>query len=212
VNAHSVWPVDPGVIGLFLLAVTLIELTPGPNMSWLAVLAATRGRGAGLAAVAGVTAGLAVYMLAAAFGVGAIFVREPALYQALRWAGVAYLVWLAIEAWTSAGAVPSGVAAPSADFGRAALRGFAANVLNPKAAVFYVTLLPTFIRPDHAGPVTQALVLGAAHLAVALAVHTGIVLAAARASAFAASRRAGRVGAIAIGLVAVWMLWETRSR
>lgn len=212
---HAAWPVDPGVVGPFLLAVLLIELTPGPNMSWLAVLAATRGRAVGLAAVAGVTAGLAVYMIAAALGVGEIVVRAPALYQALRWAGVGYLLWLAWEAWTqvNAGARAGGNGAPAArsDLRAAALRGFAANVLNPKAAVFYVTLLPTFMRPDHADPAAQALVLGSVHLAIALAVHLAIVAAAARAQSLAQSRIAGRLAAVAIAGIALWMLWETGS-
>lgn len=207
---HAAWPVDPGVVGPFLIAVLLIELTPGPNMSWLAVLAATRGRAAGLAAVAGVTAGLAVYMIAAALGVGEVVLRAPAIYQALRWAGVAYLLWLAWEAWTSAAHVRAAEgASASADLRAAALRGFAANVLNPKAAVFYVTLLPTFMRPDHADPVAQALLLGSVHLAVAVVVHLTIVAAAARAQALARSRIAGRLAALAIAGIALWMLWET---
>lgn len=207
---HAAWPVDPGVIGPFLLAVLLIELTPGPNMSWLAVLAATRGRAVGLAAVTGVTAGLAVYMVAAALGVGEVVLRAPALYQALRWAGVGYLLWLAWEAWTSAdGGAQTPAKIGSADLRQAALRGFAANILNPKAAVFYVTLLPTFMRPDHADPVAQALLLGSVHLGVAIAVHLTIVAAAARARALAQSRLAGRLASVAIAAIAIWMLWET---
>lgn len=57
---HAAWPVDPGVILPFLLAVALIELTPGPNMGWLALVSLEQGRRAGLAAVAGVTLGLAI--------------------------------------------------------------------------------------------------------------------------------------------------------
>jgi hypothetical protein len=63
VIAHSAWLVDPSVVGPFLIAVALIELTPGPNMGWLALVALARGRLAGFAAVAGVTLGLAVWML-----------------------------------------------------------------------------------------------------------------------------------------------------
>jgi threonine/homoserine/homoserine lactone efflux protein len=190
----------------------LIEITPGPNMSWLAILSATRGRAVGIAAVAGVAAGLAVYMVAAAFRVGEIFRRAPALYQGLRWAGVAYLLWLAWEAWTA----PAGGDAQATDtnderskFRDAALRGFAANVLNPKAALFYVTLLPTFMRPDHAHPVAQALLLGSVHLGAATLIHLTIVLAAARLQRLASNRLAGRLAGIAIAGIAVWMLWET---
>ena len=84
---HSAWPVDPGVILPFLVALLLIELTPGPNMGWLALVAAGRGRIAGLAAVAGVTLGLTVWMLAATAGLTQALLRAPALYQGIRWPG-----------------------------------------------------------------------------------------------------------------------------
>jgi threonine/homoserine/homoserine lactone efflux protein len=95
---HSVWPVDPGVIIPFLVAVALIELTPGPNMGWLALVSLARGRLAGFAAVAGVTLGLAGWMLAAAFGLTQLLLIWPPLYQIIRWAGVVFLLWLAWEA------------------------------------------------------------------------------------------------------------------
>jgi len=207
---HAAWPIDPGIIGPFLVAVLIIELTPGPNMSWLAVLAATRGRAIGLAAVAGVTLGLAIYMVAAALGVGEVFARAPLLYQALRIAGVGYLLWLAWEAWSGAGAEVAS-SARDGSMRAAFLRGLAANLLNPKAAVFYVTLLPTFMQPDHASATVQALVLGTTHIAVALAVHIGIVAAAARAHGLARDVRLQKAAGVAIALIAVWMLWQTRA-
>ena len=206
---HQVWPIDPGAIWPFLVAVFFIELTPGPNMSWLAVLAATRGRLVGLAAVAGITAGLAFYMVAAAFGIGELVLAAPGLYQVLRWSGVAYLGWLAWEAWRGEPAKPDAPAPDESDLRRAALRGRVANLLNPKAAVFYVTLLPTFIRPDHAGFAVQALTLGSLHLLVALVVHVGIVFAAASAHRLAQNRTAGRIAGIAIAAIAVWMAVQT---
>ena len=206
---HQVWPIDPGAIWPFLVAVFFIELTPGPNMSWLAVLAATRGRLVGLAAVAGITAGLAFYMVAAAFGIGELVLAAPGLYQVLRWSGVAYLGWLAWEAWRGEPTKPDAPAPDESDLRRAALRGLVANLLNPKAAVFYVTLLPTFIRPDHAGFAVQALTLGSLHLLVALVVHVGIVFAAASAHRLAQNRTAGRIAGIAIAAIAVWMAVQT---
>ncbi|AQR60286.1 threonine transporter RhtB [Brevundimonas sp. LM2] len=209
------WPIDPAVLLPFLVAVSLIELTPGPNMGWLALVALGRGRIAGMAAVAGVTLGLAVWMVAAAIGLTTVLLTYPALYQAVRWAGVLFLLWLAWEAWTGADRI-----APDAEPDRRTLaglflRGLTGNLLNPKAAVFYVALLPTFIRPDRASPLTQALTLGSLHLLVAVAVHSLIVLGAASAGGVVLRRMqglsAGRVMAAGIAAVAVWMAWTTRG-
>ena len=212
---HSAWPVDPGVIIPFLIAVALIELTPGPNMGWLALVALARGRLAGFAAVAGVTLGLAVWMLAAAYGLTEVFSVWPPLYQGLRWAGVLFLLWLAWEAWRgdSDPAAPDG---PDHSTLRGLfLRGMTGNLLNPKAAVFYVALLPTFMRPEHGSPLTQALTLGGLHLAVAVAIHSVIVLGAASAGGLVLKRMQGPTAralmAGGIALVAVWMAWETRG-
>ena len=177
---------EPTVILPFLVAVALVELTPGPNMGWLALIAAGRGRTAALAAVAGVTLGLAAWMLAAVAGVSALVLQWPWLFQIIRWAGVLYLVWLAWEAWRGPGTGP-------ADGGEGSrrtlfLKGLLANLLNPKAAVFYTALLPTFIRPGAGSTVAQALTLGGLHLAVATTIHAAIVVTAAGAGGPAAAR------------------------
>ena len=212
---HTAWPVDPAVIAPFLLAVALIELTPGPNMGWLALVSLARGRPAGFAAVAGVTVGLAAWMLAAAFGLTQVLLIWPPLFQLIRWAGVIFLLWLAWEAWRGDG----DPAAADGDDRRTLrglfLRGMTGNLLNPKAAVFYVALLPTFMRPDHGSVLKQALTLGGLHLGVAVAVHALIVLGAARVSGAVLAHTRGRVlrGIMAGGIVAValWMAWETRA-
>ena len=72
----------------FALTSMLIELTPGPNMAYLAVVSATQGRRPGFAAVAGVALGLSIVGLAAALGLAALIGASPVLYQALRWGGV----------------------------------------------------------------------------------------------------------------------------
>lgn len=212
---HALWPVDPSTIPPFLLAVSLIELTPGPNMGWLALVAAGRGRIAGLAAVAGVTLGLSVWMAAAAFGLTSAMLAFPGLYQAVRWAGVAFLLWLAWEAWAGAGQIRE-TTGPDPDTLRGLfLRGLAGNLLNPKAAVFYVAVLPTFIRPDHGPPLVQALTLGGLHIGVSVVVHAGIVLSAATAGGLVLRRMqglwAGRAMAAGIAAVAAWMAWTTRG-
>ena len=92
----------------FLLTAILIELTPGPNMAWLALLGASRGRIAALGAVAGIALGLAIAGAAAAFGVSALIGKTPWVFQALRWAGALYLLYLAWDAWQQADGTHNG--------------------------------------------------------------------------------------------------------
>lgn len=206
-------PVDPAVLGPFLLAMVLVELTPGPNMGWLALVSLNHGRTAGLAAVAGITLGLAAWMTAAAVGLTGLVLARPELYHAIRWAGVGFLLWLAWEAWRGE-ADPARAAAP--DSRRRALfgRGLVGNLLNPKAAAFYVVLLPAFIRPGYAAPMTQALTLGGLHLAISVAIHGVIVVMAASAGRVIMARMQGvwprALSAGGLVLIAPWLAWETR--
>jgi len=205
-------PIDPGVIGPFLVAVSLIELTPGPNMGYLAALSASEGRVAGFKAVLGVTVGLASYMLLAVFGIAELIAAAPLAYALLRWAGVLYLLYLAWEAWVGARETSPGHASNA---GQAPFwRGLIANVLNPKAAIFYVTLLPGFIADDHAAFWAQALILGCVHLLIAFLVHGLIVVGASRAGDVLARTEHApivrRALALGIAAIAVWLAWETR--
>ncbi len=79
------FPIEPAALAPFLIAVLLIELTPGPNMGYLAALSASQGRAAGFKAVLGITLGLAFYMLLAVFGVAEVIAAAPLVYGALRW-------------------------------------------------------------------------------------------------------------------------------
>lgn len=197
----------------FVAAVLLLELTPGPNMGYLAIVATRFGRRAGLSTVLGVTAGLTVYMLAAVFGLTEIVLSIGWLYGLLRWAGVAYLLWLAWDVWRTPDSEPASMdTAPAAQ--RFMVRGLVANLLNPKAAVFYVGLLPAFTDP--ARPFApQALTLGLVHIGVSVMIHLSIVLAAWRAASLVMPGDSGRRrlrAAFALGLaaIALWLAWETR--
>jgi threonine/homoserine/homoserine lactone efflux protein len=189
-------------LGAFLLAVGLIELTPGPNMAYLTLVAARDGWRSGLVTVAGVTLAFAIYLAATAVGLLELLTLFPWAFQGLRWAGVAFLVWLAVETWRGpAGADPAlGVAPRRGLF----WRGLATNLLNPKAAVFYVLLLPGFIPASALSPVAWIIGLGGLHIAVSVVVHVAIVWLGARASP-ALSSLGGRLtsGLFTAGLVAV---------
>ena len=198
----------------FLLAATVIELTPGPNMGYLALVSARRGLAAGLLTVVGVTLGLAAHLIAAAAGLSQLAVSQPALYQALRWGGVAYLLWLAFDAWRTR-TQPAELGQVGRGDWRDIRRGFLTNVLNPKALIFYLTVIPSFM-PAGAGDGPGAfLALGVIHLAVSVVIHLGLVALGARAYGWIA--QAGRArsvqGAFAVGLVGVaaWVAWSTRA-
>lgn len=196
----------------FLWMSLVIELTPGPNMTYLAVLSATEGRRAGLSAVIGIATGLAVVGLLAALGVAATIANSKFLYGLMRWGGVLYLAWLAYGTWTGATSASSEIEGRDQKGWIYFKRGLITNLLNPKAAVFYIAVLPLFVSPDR--PVLpQTLVLTVAYVGIATAIHSVIAILAGGAREFleneammAASRR---VAALAIGAVALWFLWST---
>ena len=120
----------------FLITTMLIELTPGPNMAWLALTSATQGKRSGFAAVAGIATGLAILALASAMGLAALAAQSPFTFSFLRYAGVAYLLWLAWQTWVEekeVGANHIDATAMAAWF----RHGLLLNLLNPKAAVFF---------------------------------------------------------------------------
>jgi threonine/homoserine/homoserine lactone efflux protein len=190
----------------------VIELTPGPNMTTLALLAATYGRRAGLAAVAGVALGLGLVGLAAAMGLATLIANAPLVYEALRWFGFAYLLYLAWEGWRGASDIAGDPTA--ADDDHAFFRkGLLTNLLNPKAAVFYVSIQPMFIDPARA-IAGQSVVLTLTYVAIASLIHTAIVLLAARVGKIladtAVSQNVVRTLSVLLAIVALWLLWTTR--
>lgn len=202
-----------GVILSFALTSAVIEMTPGPNMAYLAIVAATEGRRPGYAAVMGVALGLATIGLIAALGLAAAIAATPLAYQSLRWAGVAYLLWLAWDAWRE----PVGahdLAAPGSSLWRYFQRGLITNLLNPKAAAFFVSVLPMFV-PTGGAVLQPTLVLTAIYVLVATLIHLGIVTAAGTARHWLTDpvweRKARRALALALGLVALWFALKTRA-
>lgn len=203
--------IDPAALLAFAGTSMLIELTPGPNMVYLAVVAATQGRRLGYAAVAGVALGLALIGIAAALGLAAVINASPVLYQALRIGGVIYMLWLAWDGWRGADE-PVGKVASGFSAGVYFRRGLVTNLLNPKAAVFYIAILPSFVTPE-APVMPQTLALSAVFVVVATAIHAGIVALAGTAQALLQDERRSRIArralALALVMVALWFGWST---
>lgn len=197
----------------FVLASVLMEITPGPNMVYLAVLTLSDGRRAGLAAVGGVALGLLLAGLASAMGVGAAVSASPLGWQILRWGGVCYLLWLAWDGWRGADEPPEH-AAPGAGLARFFQRGLVTNLLNPKAFALYIAVLPGFLSPDR--PVLpQAVGLSLVYVLIATLVHLTIVLAAGAARDVLANPRRmvplRRFLSVLLAGVAVWLAVKTAA-
>ena len=202
--------IDPALLLGFMITALIIELTPGPNMAWLVMLSLGEGRRAGYMASGGIALGLLLISSLAAMGLAALISASPLLYEGLRWAGALFLFYLALEGWLSAGNAAPELEKESA--GQHALRGFVINVLNPKAAFFYVTVLPQFIAPGH-NERAQALILAFTSVAIATAIHLVLVTLAARLRGFIENerqtRRVRRILAVGLAAVAVWLLLST---
>jgi threonine/homoserine/homoserine lactone efflux protein len=198
----------------FALTCLVIEITPGPNMAYLAALSLSQGVRAGIAAVAGIALGLSVYGVAASLGLSAIIANSAFLYEAMRWGGVAYLLWLAWEAWAAEREVAPETVGGAINPWTAFRRGLITNLLNPKAAVFYVAVLPDFIQIGKGAVTAQTLMLSAIYVGIATAIHLVIVLLASRLQRVIATpeqrRTVRRVLAVLLAAIAVWFAFSTR--
>src|SRR5712672_1876292 len=135
------------LLGFALISFGIV-LTPGPNMIYLISRSLTQGPAAGIVSLGGVALGFVFYMLCAAFGITALLLAVPFAYDALKLAGAAYLLWLAWQAIKPGGRSPFQVKSLPADPPRKLfLMGLMTNLLNPKVAVLYLSLLPQFIDP-----------------------------------------------------------------
>jgi threonine/homoserine/homoserine lactone efflux protein len=198
------------MIWSFLLASILIELTPGPNMTWLAVLGATRGRLPALAAVAGIMIGLSVAAAVAGIGLTALLYEVPQLFNALRWGGTLYLLYLAWDAWRDADGKQTVVQSNAT---QAFVQGLVSNVLNPKAYLFYAAVLPQFINSTE--PAMQQLTtLSAIYVATATVIHACIALLAGSAATWLQSSPSAqiirRALAVLIAVAAVWFFFSSK--
>jgi threonine/homoserine/homoserine lactone efflux protein len=173
-----------------LIALGMV-LTPGPNMIYLISRAITQGRDAGLISLAGVGVGFGIYMLCAAFGITALFLATPYAYGALKFAGALYLLWLAWQALKPGGRSPFQVKVLPVD-GPCKLfaMGLLTNLLNPKVAVLYLSLLPQFIDQHRGHVLAQSLWLGSFQIVISLTVNGLVAIGAGRIAAFLAARPA----------------------
>lgn len=155
-----------------------LVLTPGPNMLYLISRSLCQGRKAGYISLSGVALGFMFYMLCAAMGITALIMAVPLAYDALRIAGAVYLLYMAWQA-IFGGKSPFQLRDLPADSWRKLFTmGLLTNLLNPKAAVIYLTLLPQFIKPEQGHVLAQSLTLGFSQIAISVLVNGMIIFAA----------------------------------
>lgn len=162
-----------------------MALTPGPNMIYLISRSICQGRKAGLISLGGVALGFVFYMLCAAFGITALLMAVPFAYDALRFGGAIYLLWLAWQALKPGGRSPFQVRELAPDRPRKLfLMGFVTNLLNPKIAILYLSLLPQFIDPQHGSVLAQSIVLGGIQIVLSISVNATVAMMAGTIAAF----------------------------
>ncbi|MGM9487072.1 LysE family translocator [Ideonella sp. YS5] len=167
-------------LALFTLTVFVLNATPGVDMLYTVSRTLTGGWRAGLAATLGVCAGCVVHTLAAAFGLAALMAVSVWAFSIVKWAGAAYLVWLAIGMLRQAlrGEAAAAAARPltSASFAAVFRQGVLTNVLNPKVALFFLAFLPQFITPGSGHETVAFLVLGAWSIVQGMSFLLGLVV------------------------------------
>lgn len=183
------------VLGMALVALGMV-LLPGPNMIYLVSRSLSQGWRAGMVSLVGTFVGFVVYMIMANVGLAAVFIVVPWLYTGVKLAGAAYLIFLA---WKNL--KPGGMSVfetrdlPRDSRMKLFRMGLLTNLLNPKAAIMYLALIPQFVRPAAGDVVLQGFILGGVQITVSMLVNTAIILAAGGVAVFLRTRPA-------------WMKWQ----
>ncbi|MCF7201987.1 LysE family translocator [Pseudomonas oligotrophica] len=183
---------DPLFWGVFLSAALALNLSPGPDLLYVLSRTLGGGRRVGIASALGVCSGAMVHVSAAALGLSAILATSALAFSVVKYVGAAYLIYLGLQALRASGSglqrLPQMAGSTSA--WRAYRQGVLVDILNPKAAIFFMAFLPQFVRPGHGATALQLFWLGFLVVLVAIVVELLLVLLAARASALLRSQRA----------------------
>ena len=156
---------SPSTIAAFAAASLLLLVIPGPAVLYVVNRSVSDGRRAGLAGVAGLSLGNLVHVIAASGGLSAVLATSAAAFNTVKWLGAGYLVFIGVR--TLMRPAPTIAAEqPVVSVRRSFSQGVVVNVLNPKVALFFLSFLPQFIRPEVGRPGVQALVLGLVFVAI----------------------------------------------
>ena len=154
----------------FLLTSLIVVLIPGTGVVFTVSTGLVQGRRASVFAAIGCTAGIVPHLLATVLGLAAVMHTSAVAFQALKFAGVAYLLYLAIATWRNKSTFAlAGPSSSSSGIGLV-VRAFLLNILNPKLTIFFLAFLPQFIEPNASSPLAQLFLLSGVFMAMTFAV------------------------------------------
>jgi threonine/homoserine/homoserine lactone efflux protein len=181
--------VNPALLAVFLVAILLICITPGPDMLYIVATSLSQGPLAGVVAAIGMAAGMLVHTIAVTLGLAAVLAASPVAYEVIKYGGAAYLVYMGIQAWRSRSELTGTPAADRVATRRVLWRATVTNVLNPKIILFYLAFLPQFVDAGRGHPTLQLLILGLTFVVVGLLVDALIGVTAGRLGTWLHRRR-----------------------
>ncbi len=184
----SSMPSLPTHLAFALICLGMV-LTPGPNMIYLVSRSICQGPAAGLVSLGGVALGFLFYVLMSAMGITVLLMAVPLAYEALKFAGAAYLAWMAWQAVRPGGRSPFQVRDLPKDSPRKLfMMGLLTSLLNPKVAVLYLSLLPQFVDPARGSVFLQSMLLGLTQITISVSVNAMIAVMAGSIALFLAGR------------------------
>lgn len=202
---------------IFVGAALLMAVTPGPNMVYLISRSICQGRAAGVMSWFGVVLGFTVHMLCASIGLTALFMAVPLGYELLKFAGALYLLWLAWQAVRPGARSPfEAKNLPPEPTRKLFMMGLLTSVLNPKVAIFYLSVLPQFISPESGTVLAQSLMLGVTQVCIGSSVNLVVTLSAAAIAGWFARNRLWLAVqryfmGLVLGILAIKLLAQQRS-
>lgn len=214
---HTVTGVpEPSTLVVFAVCALALVAVPGPNLIYIVTRSIDQGRAAGVASALGVETAMLIHIGAAAAGLSAALASSATAFTLVKYAGAAYLVFLALRAFRERGGQAGGESAPVAGQ-RVYAEGFVVNLLNPKVALFFLAVMPQFVDPDVGATWSQVLVLGTLLAAIGLtsdliyALAAGSLGALVRGSPAVARWRGRMAGGVYLGLAALTLVGGRRS-
>ena len=206
------FPVDPAVYGAYLGTVFLLAITPGTDNIYVLTRTLSQGRSAGFLAAAGIALALVIHVTAITLGLSQLFIAAPALYTGVKYAGIAYLIYLAYRAFTAdEGAISLRAARDGLPKFRIIRQSATLCLLNPKLAIFFIAFLPQFTDAARGPMSIQLFVLGLSFALLSLATFCLAILCVAPIGKALQSsplfwKWQGRVSGSVLAAMAVWLV------
>ena len=154
------FPVDISTLGAFLLTVSVVVLSPGPDTIIILRYTISSGPRIGLVTVAGVQTGLVVHTLLAVLGISVLIASSPILFKAVALAGAIYIAWIGVQGFRDGGMLSINNDKPAVSAAKAYRDAILCNVLNPKVILLFLALLPNFVDADKGNIPAQMIIFG----------------------------------------------------